>query len=82
MASAGAAGAHPQNMQRDLISAFGMPAEAPAFTWYPVPTKHGLVAHPFLLPHLWFAAIYVANLLHGQHPFGACPARPSRSGDR
>ena len=61
MASAGAAGAHPQNMQRDLISAFGMPAEAPAFTWYPVPTKHGLVAHPFLLPHLWLAAIYVAN---------------------
>lgn len=58
VAAAGASGAHPQNMQRALISFFGMPQGAPAFTWFSVPTKHGPVKHPFLLPHLWFQSLY------------------------
>ena len=58
LAAAGGSGKNPQNMQRALISAFGMPMGAPRFTWIEIPTKAGRVAHPFLLPHLWFSALY------------------------
>ena len=49
LAAAGGSGKNPQNMQRALISAFGMPMGAPRFTWIEIPTKAGRVAHPFFV---------------------------------
>ena len=57
-AAAGSHGRHPQNLQRSLISLFGMPDGAPEFEWYNIPTKSGSHAHPFLLPHAWLASLY------------------------
>ena len=59
-AAIGSHGKHPQNIQRSLISLFGMPPGAPQFSWYTIPTASGDVSHPFLLPHDWLQS------LHGQ----------------
>ena len=58
VAAAGSKGCHPQNLQRSLISVFGMPTRAPEFWWHEIPLKAGLVKHPFLLPHMWFASLH------------------------
>ena len=57
-ANAGTAGKHPQNLQRSLIALFGVPKGAPDFSWYDIPTKSGVVAQPFLLPHSWLSSLY------------------------
>jgi len=49
---------HPQNLHRSLVSAFGHPAGAPEFFWSMIPLKSGKTSHPFLLPHMWFAALF------------------------
>ena len=58
VAAAGSHGHHPQNLQRSLISLFGMPEGAPDFAWFDIPTKSGVHPHPFLLPHAWLASLY------------------------
>lgn len=57
-ASAGSSGRNPQHLQRALISVFGKPVGAPDFEWFTIPLKSGRLAHPFLLPHLWFASLF------------------------
>ena len=55
----GSAGARPQNMFRALKSLMGIPVGAPSLAWFEVPLKSGKkVAHPFLLPHEFFASYY------------------------
>ena len=49
---------YPQNLQTSLMSAFGLPDGAPEVFWASVPFKSGTAMHPFLLPHLWIAALY------------------------
>ena len=49
---------HPQNLQSSLMAAFGLPVGAPAVFWASIPFKSGKAMHPFLLPHLWFSALY------------------------
>lgn len=50
---------HPRNAQRALMAALGLPKGAPSFTWAEVPTTAGpKSAHPFLLPHSWFEALF------------------------
>ena len=49
----------PQHLHRSLVAAFGHPQGAPEFFWAEIPTKGGPTMHPFLLPHLWFAALFV-----------------------
>ena len=49
---------YPQNLQSSLMSAFGLPVGAPEVCSAWVPFKSGKALHPFLLPHLWFAALY------------------------
>ena len=61
IAGAGASGQHPQNLQRALISCFGMPLGAPEFSWFKIPTKAGDIHHPFFLPHSWFASLHDFN---------------------
>ena len=51
---------NPQNMQRSLLAAFGHPTGAPNFAWIEIPTKLGKVAHPFLLPHVWFMSLFMS----------------------
>ena len=58
MSTAGASGAHPQNMQRSLLNFFGKPACAPDFTWVRLPTSNGDIAHPVLLPHEFFSSLF------------------------
>ena len=51
LASAGAHGAHPQNLQRAIFNYFGKPAGAPPFEWITVPSKQGRIMHPVFMPH-------------------------------
>jgi hypothetical protein len=53
---------HPQNLHRSLVAAFGHPVGAPEFFWAWIPMLNGKVLHPFLLPHMWFSALF-ANML-------------------
>ena len=36
---------------------FGQPRGSPDIDWYEIPTKRGLVPHPFMLPHVWFHSL-------------------------
>ena len=54
---------HPQNLQRSLMAHFGKAKGSPDFWWHPVPSKKGRVMHPFLLPHLWIAALFLVPLV-------------------
>ena len=49
---------HPQNLQRSLFSAFGLPTGAPEIDFRYIPTASGNVAHPFMLPHRFFKSLY------------------------
>ena len=79
-ARAGASGQHPQNIFRALKHVFGMPRGAPDMDWIELPMVVGdrvvQVAHPFLLPHRFFAAFHdaradaFATAISG--PDGAC----------
>ena len=65
LVAAGAAGRHPQNLQRALTNAFGLPKGTPDFLWARIPTTMGNIFHPFVMPHLLFQA-----LLYFCQPFG------------
>ena len=54
----GNSGKNPQNLQRALVTCFGMPDGAPNFSWYDVPTKRGVEKIPFLLPHDFFKSLF------------------------
>ena len=54
---------HPQNLHRSLTAAFGHPDGAPEFFWGLIPVKGGTTLHPFLLPHMWFAALFAMRPL-------------------
>ena len=58
LAAAGSFGSHPQNLQRSLMTYFGMPEGAPDFAWFKVPMTSGEHSHPFLLPHAWLSSLY------------------------
>ena len=58
LAAAGSRGAHTQNLFRALVNEFGVPDGAPDFDWINIRTKSGLVPHPFLMPHKFFASMY------------------------
>ena len=58
IAAAGSHGHNPQNLQRSLISFFGMPPGAPDFDWFDIPTKSGVHPHPFFLPHAWLSSLF------------------------
>ena len=58
IAAAGAHGAHPQNVHRALVHAFGWPRGAPQFSWFPVSMVGGTQMLPFLLPHTWFGTLF------------------------
>ena len=45
-ASAGHAGPQPKNLHRDLMTLFGTPRGAPAFTWLRIPMRNGPHFHP------------------------------------
>ena len=60
-AKIGTSGTRPGNMFRDLVQAFGYPAGAPPLFWANVPTASGIVAHPFMLPHLFFGHLNKNN---------------------
>ena len=53
-----ASSAHPHNLQRSLMAAFGKPPAAPTFVWMEIPTSKGMTPHPFLLPHMWLASVH------------------------
>ena len=56
LASMGASGEHPQNCFRAMKRMLGIPSGAPNMTFMNIPTIHGeATAHPFLLPHEFFA---------------------------
>ena len=57
-ARAGSHGKHAQNMHRSLVSLFGRPKGSPEFCWYQIPTSKGPKLHPFMMPHLWFSALF------------------------
>ena len=57
LAAAGSYGKNPQNVHRSLVQLFGRPAGCPEMKWVHIPTKQGLVAHPFYLPHMWLSAL-------------------------
>jgi hypothetical protein len=62
ISATGSHGVHPGNIARDLLAAFGKPAGAPEISWIEIPTKHSTkTPHPFLLPHLFFASLNVAQ---------------------
>ena len=50
LASAGASGRHPQNLQRAFVHVFGQPKGVPEFTWARIPTSMGEVLHRFFCP--------------------------------
>jgi len=58
MAKVGSDGCRPGNIFRDLVNAFGYPQGAPRLYWAKVPLEGGLVSHPFILPHLFFAHLF------------------------
>jgi hypothetical protein len=58
LAAAGNHGKNPKNMQRALLSFFGWPKGAPQLAWREIPTVHGRVAHPFVMPHLLFGSLH------------------------
>ncbi len=70
MARIGASGAHPQNLQRDLLATFGKPRAAPDVTWVHVEMKSGPVLLPVLLPHRWFASLSLCSDLWAQSVTG------------
>ena len=45
-ASAGQGGRQPKNLHRDLMTLFGTPRGAPAFTWLRIPMRNGPDFHP------------------------------------
>lgn len=49
---------HPQNLQRSLVAAWGIPKGAPDIDWRMIPTSIGIIPHPFLLPHKFFASLH------------------------
>jgi hypothetical protein len=51
----------PKNLFRDLLTAFGLPPGAPSIKWIKIRTKHGLVPHPFVLPHVFFQHMFDAR---------------------
>ena len=53
--------AYPQNLQRSLMAAFGTPAGAPDIEFRMIPTTLGVIAHPFLFPHRFFASLYASQ---------------------
>ena len=75
IAAVGTSGNNPQNMFRDLRTTFGWPLDAPELSWFRIPTKRGVEAHPFLLPHLTFMKHYERGV-HWQSsmvgPEGSC----------
>ena len=52
---------HPQNLHRSLVAAFGKPKGSPDFVWVELPTTKGVMSHPFLLPHMWFAELHSSS---------------------
>ena len=62
LASMGASGEHPQNCFRAMKRMLGIPSGAPSMTFIDIPTIHGeATAHPFLLPHEFFAEYFKSN---------------------
>ena len=57
MAKLGNSGQNPQNILRALKNLLGTPEGAPEFSWCEIPMKKcAKVAHPFLMPHEFFAS--------------------------
>ena len=48
----------PKNLHRDLMTLFGTPRGAPAFTWLRIPMRNGPDFHPVLLPHVFFSELF------------------------
>ena len=62
LARAGSEGRNPQNVFRALKTAFGLPRGATDIDWIDLPMLGGRhVAHPFLLPHRFFASLLCAR---------------------
>ena len=51
----------PQNLQRSLMAAWGNVEGAPEIQFRMIPTKLGLIPHPFLLPHEFFGALHASK---------------------
>ena len=56
-ASAGHAGRQPKNLYRGMMTLFGTPLGAPAFSWLR-PVRNGPDFHPVLLPHVFFSELF------------------------
>ena len=52
---------HPQNLHRSLVAAFGKLKGSPDFVWVELPITKGVMSHPFLLPHMWFAELHSSS---------------------
>ena len=48
----------PKNLRRDLMTLFGTPRGAPAFTWLRIPMRNGPDFHPVLLPHVFLSELF------------------------